>query len=377
MKKKNFLLILLGLLFLVGMLCLIWIILNKKAEDYYTSQRLLYKEIVNNDTDDKSYQFTGNATNNYIIFNNLLWRIVKVNKSGSLTLILDKPINYLPKTIDIYSYLNNEFLNELDKSKLVSNKFCADSGVDLQVNCTNLDMYYVSLLNVTSYINTLDNGSFVDDNVDTMWLSDNMSEVNEGFHVKDGNISYSSYTNYFAIKPVVTLSRNVFYESGKGTQEDPFVIDSDKPTIGSIIRIDKDEYIVISTNNNYRLINNNKVNYSDTYTNSIEYLNTKYLESLSYNSLLVDSTCVTEKIIKGELTNDNSTKKVCMPSLLDFKLTNATEYYLDAYADNYYLVYDNTIIYGTKDKKHNIVPVITIDKNSKLTKDNGVYILDK
>ena len=41
------------------------------------------------------------------------------------------------------------------------------------------------------------------------------------------------------------------------------------------------------------------------------------------------------------------------------------------------LVYDNGIVYGTSKKQHNIVPVITIDKNSKLTNENGIYIVEK
>ena len=125
-KKKNILFIILSLLFLIVVLCIIWLLLNKKTEDYYNNQRLLYKEIVSTDNDDKTYQFKGDATNNYLVFNNLVWRIIRVNKSGSLTIILDKPINYLPKTINISSYLNNEFLSELDKSKLVPNSLCAD-----------------------------------------------------------------------------------------------------------------------------------------------------------------------------------------------------------------------------------------------------------
>ena len=41
--------------------------------------------------------FQGNVTSNYVLFNNLTWRIIKINNDSTITMILDDYINVLIK----------------------------------------------------------------------------------------------------------------------------------------------------------------------------------------------------------------------------------------------------------------------------------------
>ena len=60
-------------------------------------------EIVNNKEgltkENGTYIFKGELENNYVLYNNMLWRIIKINSDSSLELILDDYINMLPKNL--------------------------------------------------------------------------------------------------------------------------------------------------------------------------------------------------------------------------------------------------------------------------------------
>lgn len=55
-----------------------------------TSSTTNFKSI--NDDYGKSYYFTGNVSNNYVKFNNVVWRIVRIQGDGSVKLIKNEPI---------------------------------------------------------------------------------------------------------------------------------------------------------------------------------------------------------------------------------------------------------------------------------------------
>ena len=69
------------------------------------------------------YVYKGDATNNYIKYANMMWRILRTNVDGSLEIILDDSINALAWDVktknyvdsDIHKYLNDVILSKLFK----------------------------------------------------------------------------------------------------------------------------------------------------------------------------------------------------------------------------------------------------------------------
>ena len=106
-----------------------------------TKSEIVYEESGLYNPNPNEYVYKGNVTNNYVKYNNLLWRIIKINPDGTMLVILDDSMTMLPwnnkateyKNSDIHKYLNNDFLNNLDKTYLVKNTFCEDSVEELSV----------------------------------------------------------------------------------------------------------------------------------------------------------------------------------------------------------------------------------------------------
>ena len=380
-KNNGILQIILEICVLLTIIFLVVLFIKLKTDSkvpYHESNTsLLYKKI---NSSDSELIFKGEPNNNYLTFNNLLWRIVRVNKDGTVLLILDKPINKLPwkyeNDYDIIKYLNNEFLNELDKSKLVKNKLCDNEINNLDdIKCENKTSNYVSLLDASSFITSIDNTSFISGEDNLIWLNNSYDGI-EYFHTNGSKISHSESTNYYDIKPVVTLNRNTAYEGGNGTINNPYIIKNDKISIGNQVRINNDEFTVISTKNNIKLLANNYIE-NVSYNDAINYLNTVYYDSLEYKKYLLNNDC-NEVIIDNNSIKENKSKnKICMLNIYDLKMNDISDGYLLSKIDNYYIVFDNQIIYGSEGVVHKIYPVITISKNSEFKKENNIYILKK
>jgi len=350
---------------------------DSKTPYQESTTSLLYKKI---NSSDSELVFKGEPNNNYLIFNNLLWRIVRVNKDGTVLLIVDKPINKLPwkheNDYDIIKYLNNDFLNELDKSKLVKNKLCDNEINNLDdIKCENKTSNYVSLLDASSFITSIDNTSFISGEDNLIWLNNSYDGI-EYFHTNGSKISHSESTNYYDIKPVVTLNRNIAYEGGNGTINNPYTIKNNKISIGNQVRINNDEFTVISTKNNIKLLANNYIE-NVSYNDAINYLNTAYYESLDYKKYLLNNDCNEVIIDNNNIKENKSKNKICMLNIYDLKMNNISDGYLLSKIENYYIVFDNRIIYGSEGVVHKIYPVITISKNSEFKKENNIYILKK
>ena len=161
MKKKN------GFLF--TLFCIILIILttllifnlfriyNKTKNINLLSEYIIKDNEITNknglNKENSSYIFKGETNNDYTLYNNLLWRIVKINNDSSITLILDDYINMLPKNL-INVFFENLTTN-LNTDYLTKNKICMDEMNDNEITCnkTNNDSY-ISLLSTYDYLNS-------------------------------------------------------------------------------------------------------------------------------------------------------------------------------------------------------------------------------
>lgn len=140
-------------------------------------------EIVNNKEgltkENGTYIFKGELENNYVLYNNMLWRIIKINSDSSLELILDDYINMLPKNLILTFFDNLE--SNLDLDYLIENNICKDTfDNENNITCQKLEKdKIVSLLSVYDYMNSFyESKTFITNDEEKLWLYNNDAHTN-------------------------------------------------------------------------------------------------------------------------------------------------------------------------------------------------------
>ena len=379
--KNLFILILISInVIIISLFILINNIYNKS---YAPKSQPLYQVINNNYENDMSYVFKGNVNNNYLLYNNLMWRIVRINNNGSITIILDEPINYLPvnieNVIDLKEYLNTTFKSELDESKLTKTQVCKNEIVDLNNIKCDLEEEDVTLLDINSFIQSLSNDTtYIANDTEIYWLYNSYNEE-KAWHSNGTKLSYSNKANLNGVRPVVTLKNDIDYETGTGIKSNPYIISNSNITIGSTVKIKEDYYTVYSTKDEYRLILNNSLADNYTYTGDIrdafQYLDTTFYEKVEYKSLLMDATWQISSLNKGKIKSEEITSKVGLLNILDLNVSLTGEYYSASSINNKIIILNDGIIYGSKNAEHHLKPCISLNKDivNSLNYKNGIY----
>lgn len=180
------------------------------------------------------YIFKGNVKNNYVSYSDKLWRISKINENGTVRLILneDASVEYYSNTnyneSDIYNYLNNDFLpglSETDKY-LYSETYCSDLIADLNnITCNEKnEKQKIGLIDINDFTNSLVNGSTYFDTEIAIWMINPADETNM-WVVYQNKLTKDSINERYGVRPVVVINNNVKVKSGKGTVEDPYMLE--------------------------------------------------------------------------------------------------------------------------------------------------------
>lgn len=215
---------------------------------------------------DNEYIYRGNDVNNYVQFNNMLWRIVKVDSTGDIKLILayrtDEgykwdskynsikkgnfgiTTNYLITDIrqSLKSYYENAF-SESSKAMIVSKTFCIGrysqkDYFDKEKECSiTIQNEKVGLLNATDFKNaSLDqncvslsnyectNQNYLNDENINTWLLNSDSDTTHKAYYLSRAIGITNASNERKINPVIYLSNKTMIGDGKGTLENPLII---------------------------------------------------------------------------------------------------------------------------------------------------------
>lgn len=320
-----------------------------------------------------TYIFKGELENNYVLYNNMLWRIIKINSDSSLELILDDYINMLPKNLILTFFDNLE--SNLDLDYLIENNICKDTfDNENNITCQKLEKdKIVSLLSVYDYMNSFyESKTFITNDEEKLWL------YNNDAHTNGDKLSTSNENNFYEIKPVITIKNSTLYKSGNGTKNSPYQIGNDDFSIGSKVKIDNDLYIVYDYKDDIKLMSLNTMD--KIYKNDVlDYLNNEYYQKLSYKDILKDTITYNGKYTNKEsdISKTKVTKKIGIPSILDIKFeSNIKDYYLANKVNDFDLIYNNPVIYGDKKTLHQTRYTITLDKKeiNNFTKENNVYV---
>lgn len=342
-----------------------------------------------------SYIYKGDIDDNYIMVSGMMFRILKINYGSSVEIILDEPINKLSwgneyssfDKSELYKYLNTYFLNYVDKSLLTETNFCLDSVVNIENNkseCKKNYKAYVKTLDINTYLNTISNSSYLNEELENIWLMN--TNENSIWYINGSNIASASANNYYNVLPVLTLNMDTLLIGGTGTKNDPYRVDATPDyAIGSYVKLANDNWRIIAKKNDELTLSYDDVlgklmpfGTNSKFDKAIEgslayYLNNDFYNNLSYKDLIIESDYYSGKYAGIETASKETTKAyVSIPSMLDPKYngSDAQYYLLNGFDEENIFVYGNEITTSTTSLSKSIKPVIKIKKDS-LNKGDG------
>ena len=244
----------------------------------------LYKSVDGETNSGTTYFYRGAVTNNYVLFANLGWRIVRINEDGSVRLLLAKGINNKSSYIfnpnsDNYTYMyysNSDVEGGIKRTVdtwynsnlkdyenyIADTKFCeqfkvAWSSTDATAGSVTAPLYssytsnfkcstdgngkgvltskiglltYDEAIHAGNYPGKVSN-SYIKNSKNWYWLMspDGVNSADAYAYVwgvdTDGYIGYNFVNNDvdFVVCPVISLKANVF-ATGTGIKSDPYVV---------------------------------------------------------------------------------------------------------------------------------------------------------
>lgn len=244
------------------------------------------------DSTDKDKIYKGNDVQNYIMFSNMLFRIVGLNSDGSVKIVASDNIGTVNYD-DVDKWLNDYFYDHLtDKSTkyIVKGSFCksavSDKNVETVKSCKGNKKENVGLLSISDYNNSvIDGNSYLYPN-NIAWTSNNQND-NKAWAVRtffsgNGGSKYMSFDDKynFAVYPVINLKKGIKLIDGDGSLGDPYIfINESKAHAGDNINTRQSGEYVSYGNVKYRIIDVDKDGYTKVVsdavvmTNSVGYEN--------------------------------------------------------------------------------------------------------
>ena len=167
------------------------------------------------------YYFQNDVDNNYLMYSNILWRIIKVNNDNTVKLISNDVLTYLSYGENDYenSYMNM-WLNKTDDDNtgilenllntpnnyLTNDSICKDSISDTKhITCDEInDTDLIGTLSVFDYINAGGKDSYL--NIDKYFYLSTLDKDNNIWFVNDsGNVSSADGSDIYGIRPTIAL----------------------------------------------------------------------------------------------------------------------------------------------------------------------------
>ena len=217
-----------------------------------------------------SYYFRGEEINNYVMIDDILWRIVKINNDNSITIIQTKPLDdyyewdnrYNPEEDD-KTGINDfevsrlkiklqelaggvEVLSDTTKARLTARNLCVgkreleetDSSGSIECSTMSEDTYLLGLITASEYmaasldencIKTLSksciNYNFLATYYSSSWSLTAMADNTKGaFRYSRNGILKSDASVSSSLNLTAFISKRAFYKSGTGTLTDPYIM---------------------------------------------------------------------------------------------------------------------------------------------------------
>ncbi len=254
-------------------------------DEYETSE--LYKKVidkknivVNNDGLyflNNEYVFRGTNVKNYVLLDNILWRIVKVDSSNEILLIRDdknktmtvawddryntlrlyksgindfsisRMRNYLKdyyKSAKTVYYDTGKIISDQTKEKLVPFDLCIGKRAEDYVANNNsvecgqkIENQMIGLLTLSDYLNastdpecisplgrSCQNYNYLAANYNWWLITADANDTSNVYSVRTGIVEKVQAASSAYIRPVIKLSSRTMYKEGKGTEKNPYII---------------------------------------------------------------------------------------------------------------------------------------------------------
>lgn len=398
----------------------------ENKEELKEEKNSLVKVIRENNKENNNFKeinnteyFTNNTDNNYLLYSNILWRIIKINNDNSISVISDSSlsrlaygnqVNYndsyiykwLNETEEDYSGILEKHLNNkekylqktitcLDTIKQLNNKECQNTSSD----------NYLSLLSTNDFVNIGNKESFVINN-EYFYLNNTNDKLEVWFIDDEGKVTTNKGTDIIGIRPVITIKSNIDYLSGDGTKDNPYIIENETGLFGSYVKLDNDLWRIYQVNetevrlilNDYIQVKNENLEYiysnissyhNDTKQGSLAYyLNNNYLNTLTYKDKIKEVKWTNgyygsnSEYDYEESLNKTIDTKVATISIGDIILNNGLVDYFtltgtkDKGSSIYTISSNGKVHTNSIQTKNYVIPTISIDKDL-LTKGTGTY----
>ena len=393
---------------------------EKQNIEKNTLVKVIRENNINNDNFkeiNKTDYFINDSNNNYILYSNILWRIIKVNNDNSLTVISNSSLTslaygenleyqksninkWLNNNNDEYSGILEKQLNKVD-TYLQKTNTCLDKINNLDnKECENVSSdNFISLLSINDFVNIGNKESYVI-NDEYFYLGNTNDNLEIWYVDSDGKVTTSKGKDIIGVKPVITIKSNIDYVSGSGSKTNPYIIEKETGYLGSYVKLDNDIWRIYQVNdtevrmvlNNYLKVNNKDLQF--IYSNNTTQYDTSKKDSLAYylNNTFLNSLTYKEKLNNVKWTNgyygniENFDYKNCLSKSSSAKvgLISIGDIILNSKLEDYYTLTGNkekgALVYQIKSNKKlttknigtsaKVVPTISIDK-SLLTKGYG------
>lgn len=370
------------------------------------SSKIIENSEQNLKTIDSDYVFYGTSENNYISYSNQLWRILKVNENGTITLVNNDIVSTLAYGYEtnlfeqsyVYNWLQNEYFKTLNNPNnyLVESDYCINTGKTKEENCKEVFSSKIGLLAYYNYVEAGANNSYL--NIGKYFWTLTPSENNKTWYIfKEGGVNDKSYegsTYYsYGIRPVITLKANINYMGGNGTKDSPYIFEEKEQLgIGSYVKygeyifriIKKDDTSIYLASSELldisHIFSNNSSTYNKNDYNSLyNYLNNTFYNQLD-KTLLKDGTWYNgsyniETNYNYQTIYQNSiTAKIGLMNISDLFTTDLDDYYtMTSYNDQMVIsIQQNGLVYSSEiSEKKNIRPVICITNSIQVISGTG------
>jgi len=365
--------------------------------------------------DKDGYYFKGDPDNNYVKFANRLYRIIRVNKDGSVKVISNELVgSFMNGTNEYHNGNVRKFLEKTDNKNsgiyydtipgidkyLVKTTYTIDVIKDNKITNGTTDYSdYITTLQVNDYAKAGGMDSYL--NISKYFYTTSINDQNKIITIDNsGSINPVDGATSTGVRAVFTFKKNLNYSGGVGTEEDPYVItqDIEKNYVDNYVRLGNNLWKVYYDKNDilkmalYGYIKDGssfvkkpfttyeKEFLINRYDNIGYYLNYSYYNNLDYskyiisNNYYIGSVGIDNKHSFNSYFEDKIKVKVGMLGLFDYNnLYVLDDYYLINTTTNtttkgivdVYVYHNNGYVeetYSTTEKK--IVPVISIKKSS-------------
>ena len=413
--------------FIFVLICIFWY--GGRAIYYYLdSKKTLEKEantlatrIISNNNGtikkiNSDYYFYKETNNNYLIYSNIVWRIVKITKDNNIVLITDDTItnlafgknkkynnSYLTKWLnkdnDKYTGIMENNLNSI-KKYLIKTSTCTDNITNIKkTTCNKINKKnYLSIPSITDYINTGAEKSFINNGHYTYLANNKNKKI--WYIDTDGKLNTSNGEDIYGTKITITLKSKVPVIDGDGTIDKPYTIEKQSNYFATYVKLGEDIWRVYEDNNEHlklvlndyikindeelkHIYSNDNYYHNDTVYGSLAYyLNNTYFYKLPYYDLIIENSYnnsyygTDNNFDYSSVLNTSIKTRVGLLSIGDPIINNRLDKYFILAGPNkedidiYIASNESTLETTTAQDEALVVPTITINKNS-LTAGKG------